>query len=484
MNNTPNKKTFFNRQSKAGTYTAVITLVVLAVLIAVNLVVSSLPSKYTVLDTSAVNMYSISETSEQSVKAIDEPITFYYITNPSVEDAQLTTFIERYTTLNSKLTLKKVDPTTHPTFLAQYTDAEVSDNSLIIESERRYKVVDYKEIYVEEFDYYTFMMTNGTSGYALHFAGENAITGALDYVTTDKLPTLYTLMGHGESAIPDSFAAQLADANIAVESLSLLTLTELPENADCVMLLAPTSDISTHEAELLGSYMEAGGHLFLLTDYHYSSSAFPNLASLTAHYGLQGESGIVMEGDSRSYYQYPHYILPTINDHEITSTLKSASYAFITSAHGLTVSDNVRSSLTVTPLFVTSDKSYLAPIEGDQISTVKPEGAIEQSYVLCAAAEEAVAGGTAKLVWLSGALMITDQTNQIVSGGNHAYLGEMVDWMCEREQVVRLPAITMEEPMLLVSDAAANICAVIITALIPVGIAVGGCIYWLKRRRR
>ncbi|MBR6708123.1 MAG: hypothetical protein IKL84_00425, partial [Clostridia bacterium] len=194
MNNT-NKKAFFTQQSKVGTYTIVITLVLLAVLVVINMVVSALPNKYTVLDTSALNMYSLSETSEQSVKAIKEPITIYYITDNASEDEQLTTFIERYTSLNSKLTLKKIDPATHPSFLTKYTDAEVSQNSLIVESERRFKVVNYNEIYVEEFDYYTYLMTNGASGYSLSFAGENAITGALDFVTTDKLPTLYTVLG-------------------------------------------------------------------------------------------------------------------------------------------------------------------------------------------------------------------------------------------------------------------------------------------------
>lgn len=487
MNN--NKKSFFsfklNRQAKAGTYTTLVTLVLLAVLVVVNLVVGALPSQYTVIDTSAYALYTLSESTETSVKAINEPITFYYITNASSEDVQLTTFLERFTSLNSMITIKKVDPTTHPTFLDQYTTSEVSENSLVIESERRYKVVDYAEIYVEDVDYYSYLMSGGTEGYSLSFNGEGAIVSALDFVTTDKLPTLYTLTGHGETTMPDNFSTQLKNANVAVESLSLLTLTELPEDADCVMINTPTSDISEHEAELLLAYMEAGGHLFLLTDYRYDPAQYPNLTSVTSHYGVTGNKGVVMEGDSRNYYQYPYYIVPTTTAHAITSTLMAENkYAFITAAHGLTVEENVRSSLKVTALFTTSEKAYLSEVQGNQVSTAKPEGAEERSYALAVAASEEVSGGTAKLVWLSGSQMMSDVTNQMVSGGNYEYLQEMVDWMCEREQIVTVPALTIEEPMLIVSDAAANLWGVIFIAIIPLIIVVAGFVYWLRRRRR
>ena len=76
------KKPIFNRQAKAGTYTAVITLVLLAVLVVVNLLVSALPSQYTVIDTSSLDLYTLSETTEMSVGMIDEPITIYYIAIP------------------------------------------------------------------------------------------------------------------------------------------------------------------------------------------------------------------------------------------------------------------------------------------------------------------------------------------------------------------------------------------------------------------
>jgi len=481
-----NNQTFWGRQTKAGTYTTVITLVLLAVLVVVNLFVGALPKQYTVIDTTANDLYTLTEGTETSVKAIREPITLYYITTPSSEDAQLTTFLERFSSLNSLIALKKIDPTTHPTFLDAYTTDEVSENSVIVESERRFKLVDYFDIYLVEItDYMTYLQSGGAAGVSFSFAGESAITGALDFVTTDKLPTIYQLTGHGESELPATLATQLKQNNLALESLHLLTLTEMPADADCILINAPTADLQEYEASLLSAYLAQGGHLFLMTDYRFDPAACPNLRAITAQYGIEAEAGVVMEGSSNRYFQYPYFIIPEIGAHEITQELASQyPYVLIPAAHGLTLQENVRSSLNVSPLFTTSAKSFMTQPEGDKVSTLKPEGAEERSFVLGAAASETVDGGETKLVWLSGAQIQTETFNQYVSNGNYAYLQQMIDWMCEREQVITVPPIAIEESMLTVSELSANLIGTVIMAIIPLSFAVFGTVYWLKRRRR
>ncbi len=106
--------------------------------------------------------------------------------------------------------------------------------------------------------------TNGT--YDVSFAGENALTSAISYVTSDDLPKLYLLEGHGESALSDTFSTAVEQENLMMDTLSLLTLEAVPEDADCVMIYAPTSDISADEKDRLLSYLQGGGTLMLITD--------------------------------------------------------------------------------------------------------------------------------------------------------------------------------------------------------------------------
>ena len=64
----------------------------------------------------------------------------------------------------------------NPKFTSEYTDEEVSSNSLIIVCGDRSKVVDYNNIYESSIDYNTYSYT--TSG----FDGEGQITSAISYV--------------------------------------------------------------------------------------------------------------------------------------------------------------------------------------------------------------------------------------------------------------------------------------------------------------
>ena len=59
-----NENAVFNRKGKLSIYTVAAAVILLAVLIVVNLIVASLPSDITVLDTSPNNMYTLSETTE------------------------------------------------------------------------------------------------------------------------------------------------------------------------------------------------------------------------------------------------------------------------------------------------------------------------------------------------------------------------------------------------------------------------------------
>ena len=105
------------------------------------------------------------------------------------------------------------------------------------------------------------MYTLSTSRY---FDGEGRITSAIDYVTTDKLPKLYALEGHGEAELPETFSDKISKENIELGNLSLLKVDSVPEDARALMIHAPSSDISEEEKDLLGDYVNSGGKLLVM----------------------------------------------------------------------------------------------------------------------------------------------------------------------------------------------------------------------------
>ena len=290
---------------RGGSYSVALTAVVLAILIAANFFVSALPSSMTTYDISASKLYSVTSNTKAVASALEEDVNIYWIVQSGEEDDVLENLLSRYAALSDHITVETRNPDEYPTFAAQYTDETVENNSLVVTCGERSRYIAFDEIYVEETSAYSY-------SYSTSFDGEGAITSAIDYVTSDDLPKLYLLEGHGEAELPATFAEQIEKENIETESLSLLNVDEIPEDADALLIYAPASDISEEEADLLAAYVEAGGKLLAVAG--PTEDGLPeNLYSLLSIYGVSAQEGIVIEGN-RGYYAFQSpYVLSLIH---------------------------------------------------------------------------------------------------------------------------------------------------------------------------
>ncbi len=201
--------------ARGGTYTLAISALVLAILIAVNVLFSVLPRSLTHYDISAGKLYSVTSNTKSVVNALADDVTIYWIVQADEEDSIIENLLDKYDSLSSHITVEKKNPDVYPTFAAQYTDATVPNNSLIVACGDKSRYIDYSDIYLAEVDYSTYSV-------AYSFDGEGAITSAIDYVTRDELPAVYVLTGHGEAELPSAFTAQLEKENMTYTEFSLL----------------------------------------------------------------------------------------------------------------------------------------------------------------------------------------------------------------------------------------------------------------------
>lgn len=264
---------------QGGSYSLAAAAILLAILIAVNVLVSALPAPMTRYDISATKLYSITSNTKVVVNALEEDVTIYWIVQSGAEDDVIETLLSKYESLSDHITVVKKNPDVYPTFAEQYTDETVQNNSLVVECGDRSRYIAYDDIYVQEADMYSY-------SYSTSFDGEGAITSAIDYVVTDELPQLYLLEGHGEQELPASFSEQIEKENIETNTLSLLTVDEIPEDADCVMIYEPSSDISEEEKEMLADYTKNGGKLLVIAG-PVQDGELTNLNSLLADYGVE-----------------------------------------------------------------------------------------------------------------------------------------------------------------------------------------------------
>ena len=219
------KHTFNRRAFRKDSYSAAMSVVVIAIVVVLNMIVGQIPSKYTEFDISTGKLYTIGDETKKVLKNLDEDITIHYIVQSGNEDSTIEKLLNQYKDNSSKIKIEKIDPVTSPNYTSQFTDDKVSENSLIVSSAKRNKVIDYSSMYESEIDYSTYQ--SKTTG----FDGEGQLTSAIDYVLSDELPVVYYVTGHNEVTLPDAVKNRIEKANLELKELNLLTAGEVPSDA-------------------------------------------------------------------------------------------------------------------------------------------------------------------------------------------------------------------------------------------------------------
>ncbi|MBQ8641379.1 MAG: Gldg family protein [Clostridia bacterium] len=495
MNNEKKTKTSGSRNRKTlkiGSFSITVTVVVIAIAVLLNLFVNELPGTVTKLDTSALQLYTVGEETEGVLAAVDRDVQIYVLAERGTEDATITGLLERYEALNDHVKVSVVDPATNPTFIARYTEDQLSANSVIVVSDLRHYVLDYYDIYTTQYseeDYYNYMYYGVYPTGTPYFNGELAFTTAVDYVTREDLPVLYSLEGHGETALDATYQSYITAENVAMNTLSLLTVDVIPADCSAILINNPTGDINADELAMLRQYLAEGGSIILVTGYaNYSELGMPNLSALAAELGLESVDGIVFEGDRNHYTGYPYSLLPSFGSTgPMTLVSESAQYALMHASHGIIANGNAEG--TVIPMLSTSSSAYVkaVPDSGSFTSLDKEDGDIA-GQVYLAAAVTGTADGTRdeeyQFVWYSSPSITSSSDDTYVSGGNSAVFMGSVSWMAENQISLSILAKQLQVEALTLTAAQSGIWSIVVIFVIPLALLAVGFVIWIRRRKR
>ncbi|HIY03065.1 MAG TPA: GldG family protein [Candidatus Blautia faecipullorum] len=464
---------------KNGSYSVAISVVFVVIVIVINMIVGTLPTKYTEVDVSDQKLFSIGEQTKDFLSGLDKDVTIYQIAQSGSEDEVVSKLLEKYEDESDHIKVETKDPVVNPKFTSEYTSDEVSSNSLIVVCGDRSKVVDYNNIYESSVDYNTYSYT--TSG----FDGEGQITSAISYVASENLPVLYTLDGHGEKELDSTLQEDIEKANIEIKSLNLLTEESVPEDADCLMINSPSTDISEDERDAIIEYLENGGKAMIFSD--YTEESMDNFDAVLENYGVERVEGIVLEGDMQHYaMQMPYYLVPTVNSAEPVSDFASQGYYVLAPyAQGIRQLENVRDTLTIESLLTTSDSAY-SKVNVNTDTLEKTDEDIEGPFDLGVSITEQVDDDkTTQIIYYSTANLMDSQINQMVSGGNEQMITESLNWMCSTDEAsaISIPSKSLEVSYLTLTAYDVSFWKICVLGLIPGAFLVVGFGVWLKRRK-
>ncbi len=471
---------FSTRNFHVGIYSVLATIGVIAIAVIINLLAAKLPSTMTQLDCTANQLYSVSQETKLMTEDLSQDVTIYLLAQSDNIDSTLEALLDRYRALSDHIQTDVIDPVANPTFAEQYTDETIRENSLLVVSGNKSQYIDYYDIYATNYDSYY-----STGSVTYDFDGEGLITSAINYVTSDNLTKVYMLTGHGESSLSTDFSTAVSRQNIEIAELNLLTEESVPEDCQCLMILGPTSDISTEELKKIQSYLSSGGNLMLLTD--ETEEQTENLSTLMASYGVASEPGLVLEGDSNySVYGYNYYLLPEIMSHTITSPLSSSGYyVLVPFAQGLYETGTQPDSVSITPLLATSEQAYIKSEGMDMQTTSQEDGDKTGQYYLGLAITNQIDDDTqSQIVWFSSSMLLDDGANEMVAGGNQDLFLNSLKWMCGETDAITIHTKSLSSELLTVTAADANRWALILVILLPVAFLSTSFAITIRRKRR
>ena len=480
---------------KHGSYRAGMSAIACAAVILVYLIAANLPSQYLKYDVSEQKLFTTGEQTAEILEALNEDVTLYLIAQQGSEDTTLLELLERYEGLSGHITVETRDPVLYPNFVSQYTDENLSENSVIVVGQERSRAVDFYDIYGYSVDYSTYSSSLDS------FDGEGQITSAIDYVTAEEIPVLYTLEGHDEASLSATLTASIEKENIEIRSLSLLTSEAVPEDARILLIYGPLSDISAEEKEKITAYLDRGGQVIYLLG--YTDQEAPNLDALLAEYGISLTDGLVMEGSSDHYLpNYPYYLLPDISYSDYTADV-SSRYVLLPFSQGMTEAgseaEETDDSLTYESLLTTSAEAY-SKTNLESESMEMEEGDIAGPFDLGVVATKAVSQeeGTeeetdvaesgeeneAKLIVFASETLLDEQVDAMVSGGNSTLFLNVLSQLADHESTVSIEAKSLAVSWLTVTAGSAIFWGLITVLVLPLFLLCLGGVIWFQRRKR
>lgn len=497
-----NKKAF-----RKGTYSAALSVIVIAVVVVLNLVVGQIPSKYTQFDISTGKLYTIGEETKKTLKNLEEDITIYYVVQSGSEDSNVEKLLEQYEENSSKITVEKVDPVANPAFTQQYAENELNENSLIVVGGNRNKTIDYSSLYETEIDYTTYQQQ------ITGFDGEGQITSAIAYVVSKDMPILYYVEGHGEISIPTSLNERIEKANLELQSLNLVTADAVPEDAAALLLNSPESDYSAEEAEKVITYLKNGGKALILTD--YIGEDLENYDSILEEYGVEITDGIVVETDTNHYVQQPYYIVPTIGATDVTDgmTLGSANI-LLSGCQGLQVKEDVRETLEFETVLSPTESAYVKTMPDNMTTYDKEDGDVDGPFIVGVTIAENVTGDAVdtdsesdseediadasavadntteqkqtQIACFSSSAIMNEQMNSMVSDGNYTLYMNCLAWMVDTgdNQLVSIASKSLSADYLIVSRGKGLLFWFLFGMVVPVVCLITGGVICYRRKKR
>jgi len=324
---------------------------------------------------------------------------------------------------------------------------------------------------------------------------EKNVTSALQYVVTGSKPKIYELTGHNEYSLAENTSAYILQEamkreNYELAGLDLLTVSEVPEDADILLMIAPYQDLNAEEVGKILDFVNKGGRFLFMLD--YTGYQYPQIKGLLETLGLELQEGVVVEGNQNRLYagENPFFSAPLYADHPVLEPLKENKVnVFTMNPQGLRESQKKPGHITVSPLLTSSKDSFIRQdfsiqtydmVDGDIPGPINVAMTVEKSSW-----DEYDTTKFRGIVVTSAQMLAPldpyDPTTLIK--GNMDFFMNSLSWVNEQEKTISLRSKSMFMLKLEMTAFQVYLYAAIVVIIIPLLILIAGVIVYLRRKK-
>ena len=476
-----------NKKVRYGTFSTLMIVIVIAILVIINLVVDRLNLSF---DMTSNKKYSLSTQSKDLLANVDMDITIYALVRSGEENNMFangvgaSTFkelLQEYQNSNKHISVVYKDPYLYPQFAVKYEEngASLPVNTVIVESAKRFRVLNPGEMITTDFDQQTWQQ------YVKSIEIEPRITNAINYVTADNTPVIYTFTNSGDLEIPEGLRNQITLANFEIKNFDVL-IEDIPEDCAILFLTQPPRDWTETAANKVREFLQGGGKALFVIGYYFTD--MPNFTGVLETYGVTQGKYLVIEGDQKNYLSSPLYLLPNTQQHDITAKLTDKNNPFRTlffQCSGIEALAVKKQSITIEPLLTTSAQAYGRVNPENQMIAKQPDDVSGPINVAVAVTDSFYTNEQhiTKLVILASAYALDESYNNAIDNGNYMFITGAINWLQGKSGTVYIPSKTPSSYSQLVMTQQQTVTLVIFSVfVVPVAILAIGLTVWLRRR--
>lgn len=454
---------------KKGALSATIVVALVAVSLVVNVVVTKADISY---DVTSNQMYTISEQSKKIVKNLDKDVTITMLSAKTKANSTYKKILEQYAKSSDHIKLQYKDLEQYPNYAKKYLSngETATDGSVVIVCGEKGKYVSSDNFVKSSYDYTTYEQTSELNM-------EPAITEAINYVTSEETPVVYTLTGHGETELDSNVSTQLSNDNYEVKQLNLLTEGSIPSDCATLVIAAPQKDFSKDTIKQLKQYVnKKEGKLYVTLD--PLVGRLNNFYSFLESYGMTIEDGVVVE-QNQSYYMQgaPTYLVPEYGTGEIVEPLENQKlYTVMPVSGGITTKEN--DTYTITQLLTTKDAYIKKDTTADTLDKTKEDK--EGTFAISVLVEKEE---TPSMIVSYCNNFLLEEVNNWSVDGNMNFFMNGINALNEQENKISIRAKTLTSEYGSYTEFARKVLSTCAIYLVPAAFLVAGIVVVLKRRK-